>query len=77
MYAFTRASRPGSFMESLDISPSDTLDELRTQVAGYIRAKEGAENWKRAREDQRKLTGNPPKSRRSGKIRNPDGEVWA
>ena len=53
LYAFTKALKPSSFAESLHISPPETLDELRNRAVGYIRAEEGAENRKRAREDQR------------------------
>ena len=44
MYTFTQALKPGPFAESLSISLVETLDELYTQAAGYIRAEEGAEN---------------------------------
>ena len=47
LYTFTQALKPSPFTESLGISPVETLDELYTQAAGYIRAEEGAENKKK------------------------------
>ena len=46
MYAFTGALKPGPFVESLDISPMETLDKLHIRAAGYIRVEEGAKNRK-------------------------------
>ena len=47
------------------------LDELITQVVGYIRAQEKAKNQKRAREDQRASVRNLPEEQRVKEGRNP------